>query len=489
MGPAFLVSVAYMDPGNWAVSIEAGSRFGYQLVWVVVLSNLIAIQLQTLAARLGLVTGRNLAQVCRESYPPSVCALLWLLSEVSIVALDATMVLGTAVGLNLLFKLPLLPAILATSLDGLLLLLLVPRTAVRSSEALTVGLLAVVVGCFVIDLAVSRPQLGQVVGGLVPRLQRDSVATAVSIVGANIMPHSFFLHSALVAGQARGQPAAALSGLLWWNALDVAAALGVALMINVAILLVSAATFHEAGIVVETLQAAHDMMEVTLGSSVAPAAFGTALLCAGQLSTFTGTIAGQVVLRGFMNVRVSTLTRRLLTRLAAITPAAALQALYGDRGTYKFLLVAQVVLALQLPFTLVPLIKATSSARLMGRYRNSWATAAGAWGAGAAVFVANVALFAAQLAPGAAFLPQVVEDGPDSSLHQYLDNIAALAWNNPGRFLLMLSMLVAAAALLSLQLWMVVTPLRAAGPGPRPLPLKAAGGGPQHADGHGARGA
>lgn len=214
---------------------------------MVVLSNLIAIQLQTMAARLGLVTGKGLARVCRESYPKTVCVLLWLMSEASIVALDATMVVGTAVGLNLLFKLPLLPAILLTSLDGLLLLLLVPRRAVRSSELLTVGLLAVVVGCLVVDLVASRPSPARVVAGLVPRLRRDSVATAVSIVGANVMPHSFFLHSALVAGQARGQPSQALGALLAYNALDVAAALGVALLVNLAILLVSAATFHEAG--------------------------------------------------------------------------------------------------------------------------------------------------------------------------------------------------------------------------------------------------
>ncbi|WIA38911.1 hypothetical protein OEZ86_005064 [Tetradesmus obliquus] len=475
MGPAFLVSVAYMDPGNWATAIEAGSRFGYQLVWVVVLSNLIAILLQTLAARLGLVTGKHLAQVCREAYPPVVCILLWVLAEVSIVALDLTMVLGTAIGLNLLLGWPMLPCILLTGLDALLLLLLVPRQGVRTSEQLTVGLLVMVVGCFLVDLCLSKPPLRQVVGGLVPLLSRDSVYAAVCLLGANVMPHNFLLHSALVAGQARGAAGTGLRQLCLYNFLDIAAALGLALLVNVAVLLVAAATFHQAGIVVETLQDAHDLMESLLSSRTAPVAFGLALLCAGQLSTFTGTIAGQVVLRGFLNVHISTWLRRVATRSAAVLPAALLQYAWGDKATYKYLLVAQVVLALQLPFTLVPLIKATSSARLMGPHRNSALVAAAAWASLGLVFVANLGLFVAELWPGAAFVPQVVPGAPDSPLHQYLDNVAGLAWARPGRFLLLLGLIVAAAGLLALQLWIIVTPL-SPHVAPLPLLLRQAGG-------------
>ncbi|KAF8064691.1 nramp2 [Scenedesmus sp. PABB004] len=459
MGPAFLVSVAYMDPGNLGAAIEAGSRHGYQLVWVVVLSNLIAILLQTLAARLGLVTGKHLAQVCREAYPPAVCLLLWVLCEISIVALDLTMVLGTAIGLNLLLGWRMLPCILLTGLDALLLLLLVPRQGVRSSEQVTVGLLVMVLGCFAVDLVLSKPPLRAVLGGLVPRLSADSVYAAVCLLGANVMPHNFFLHSALVAGQARGAASTSLRRLCLYNFLDIAAALGLALVVNVAVLLVAAATFHQAGIVVETLQAAHDLMERILSSSAAPAAFGLALLCAGQLSTFTGTIAGQVVLRGFLGVRLPTWLRRVATRGAAVLPAALLQYHGGDAATYRFLLVAQVVLALQLPFTLIPLIKATSSARLMGSHRSSAALAAAAWAASALVFTANLLLFAAQLAPGAALVPPVSAGGPDSAAHQYLDNLAGLAWARPGRFLLLLALLLAAAGLLALQLWMLLTPL------------------------------
>eukprot|EP00198_Chlamydomonas_reinhardtii_P011456 XP_001700793.1 predicted protein [Chlamydomonas reinhardtii] len=476
MGPAFLVSVALVDPGNWATAIEAGSRFGYELVWVVVASNLVAILLQTLAARLGIVTGKHLAQVCRESYPPQVCALLWALCEVSIVALDLTMLLGTAIGLNLLLGWPLLPCILLTGLDALLLLLLVPVSqGVKKSEALTVGLLAVVVACFLVDLLVSRPPLRSVAGGLLPRLRRESVYTAVSLLGANVMPHNFYLHSALVAGQARGAAAATAAktvrALCLYNFLDIGAALGVALVINVAVLLVSAATFHSAGVVVHTLQDAHDLMEQTLSSSIAPAAFGTALLCAGQLSTFTGTIAGQVVLQGFLNIHMPTWLRRLITRTAAIIPAAVLQAVYGDRGTYKFLLIAQVVLALQLPVTLVPLIKATSSRQLMGAHASSRLLAAAAWAAAGLVFIANLGLFVTQLLPQAGLVQSAAasaahkglldKDGP---LDAWLDALAAAAWADPGRAAGLLALALAAAAFLALQLWMLVTPLRVAAP-------------------------
>eukprot|EP00879_Flechtneria_rotunda_P013472 GHRR01014066.1.p1 GENE.GHRR01014066.1~~GHRR01014066.1.p1 ORF type:complete len:1200 (+),score=508.94 GHRR01014066.1:1255-4854(+) len=333
------------------------------------------------------------------------------------------------------------------------------RQGVRTSEQLTVGLLVMVLVCFLVDLLLSKPPIRAVLGGMKPVLQRDSVYAAVCLLGANVMPHNFYLHSALVAGQARGKASHSLRQLCLYNFLDIAAALGLALLVNVAVLLVAAATFHQAGTVVETLQDAHDLMEKILSSSVAPAAFGLALLCAGQLSTFTGTIAGQVVLRGFLNVRISTWLRRVSTRTAAVLPAALLQYAWGDKATYKFLLVAQVVLALQLPFTLVPLIKATSSKKLMGSHKNSVPLAVAAWAASGLVFLANLMLFVAELWPGAAFVPEVIPGAPDSPLHQYLDNIAGLAWARPVQFLLVAGLLVSAAALLALQLWVIITPL------------------------------
>uniref|UniRef100_A0A061SL89 Manganese transport protein n=1 Tax=Tetraselmis sp. GSL018 TaxID=582737 RepID=A0A061SL89_9CHLO len=394
MGPAFLVSVAYLDPGNWATAIEGGSRFGYDLVWVVVLSNLIAILLQTLAARLGLVTGKHLAQHCRHEYPPLVSVLLWMLCEVSIVALDLTMVIGTAVGLNLLFRLPLLQCILLSGLDSLLLLMMVPSLGLRRGELVTVGLILVVVCCFLWDLVLSKPPITEVLGGLWPRLSRDSLYTAVSLLGANVMPHNFYLHSALVSGQASqiGHGGCSVSDLCRYNLIDISAALGIALLVNVAVMLVAAAAFNSVGITVSTLQDAHDVMEQLLSSSIAPAVFGMALLCAGQLSTFTGTISGQVVLKGFMNIKLTVWVRRLLTRSAAILPAAIVQIMYGSAAIYQMLLIAQVVLALQLPFTLVPLIKITSSPRHMGAFANSRVTQAAAWGAAVIIFAANLLL-------------------------------------------------------------------------------------------------
>mmetsp|Transcript_46020 Transcript_46020/g.116456 ORF Transcript_46020/g.116456 Transcript_46020/m.116456 type:complete len:872 (-) Transcript_46020:137-2752(-) len=464
MGPAFLVSVAYLDPGNWATAIEGGSRFGYDLVWVVVLSNLIAILLQTLAARLGLVTGKHLAELCREEYPRLVSVLLWVLCEISIVALDLTMVIGTAVGLNLLFHLPLLQCILLSGLDSLLLVLLVPSLGLRRGELLTVCLIFVVVLCFLGDLLLSKPPLTKLVSGLWPRLTRDSLYTAVSLLGANVMPHNFYLHSALVSVQAKQMDRSSgpsLEELCRYNLIDIAAALGVALLVNVAVMLVAAATFHSAGITVNTLQDAHDVMEQILSSSLAPMAFGTALLCAGQLSTFTGTISGQVVLKGFMNINLKVWVRRLLTRSAAIAPAAILQVMYGSAAIYQMLLIAQVVLALQLPFTLVPLIKITSSASHMGAFANGRAVQLAAWAAALLIFAANLMLFLDMIWPAAAEI-QTASEAPTALA--ILTSMLAELRQAPFHGLAYLACVVLAAAALSLILWMIVTPLKDAAP-------------------------
>eukprot|EP00892_Ulva_mutabilis_P003200 jgi/Ulvmu1/12881/UM098_0069.1 len=252
IGPAFLVAVAYLDPGNWATAIESGSRFGYDQLWILVLSNVIAIHLQALSSRLGLASGKHLAQVCRDSYPPAICRLLWLMTEASIVALDLTMVLGTAIGLNLLFKIPPVTCILLTALDALALFLLFPQTALRQAEQWTAVLVFSVLACFVIDLFISKPPIGSVLAGLSPTLHRDDIYSAVSLLGANVMPHNFYLHSALVAGQSsRNDKVTARRCYL--NSLDIACALGLALLVNVAVLLVAASTFHSAGDLMDSL--------------------------------------------------------------------------------------------------------------------------------------------------------------------------------------------------------------------------------------------
>mmetsp|Transcript_24937 Transcript_24937/g.69548 ORF Transcript_24937/g.69548 Transcript_24937/m.69548 type:complete len:890 (-) Transcript_24937:66-2735(-) len=462
MGPAFLVSVAYLDPGNWATAIEGGSRFGYDLVWVVVLSNLIAILLQTLAARLGLVTGKHLALLCRQEYPRLVCVLLWVLCEISIVALDLTMVIGTAVGLNLLFRLPLLQCILLSGLDSLLLVLLVPSLGLRKGELLTVGLILVVVCCFLCDLILSNPPIIQMVSGLWPRLSRDSLYTAVSLLGANVMPHNFYLHSALVSGQASqiGRAGCSVAQLCRYNQMDISVALGIALLVNVAVMCVAAATFHSAGITVRTLQDAHDVMEQLISSSAAPAVFGMALLCAGQLSTFTGTISGQVVLKGFMNMETTVWARRLLTRSAAVIPAAVLQVMYGSTAIYQMLLIAQVVLALQLPFTLVPLIKITSSQIHMGPFANSRATQFAAWGATLLIFAANLVLCAELIWPSASPGSAGLREETQPWLISLLGNVEELGLGSALLAVGYLVCVVGAATGLSLLLWMIMTPLK-----------------------------
>lgn len=405
VGPAFLVAAGYMDPGNWATAIEGGARFGYNLVWVVMLSHLVAVVFQTLSARLGLGTGMHLAQVCRAEYPKPVCLLLWVLCEISMVALDLTMLLGSAIGLNLLFKIPVLSGLLISSMDAFINLLVVPRLGVRRTELLAVGVIGVIVACFVVDILVTQPPVFTVAGGMWPSLSNESLYTAVSLLGANVMPHNFFLHSALVIQQPKllerrmgtlgatsGAKYRYLKILYDYNVVDISCALGAALFVNIAVLIVAAATFHNTGSVVTTLQGAHDVMEQLLSSNVAPAAFGLALLCAGQLSSFTGTIAGQFVLEGFLNREMQPWLRRLVTRLLALIPAVIMLQRYGNEGIYNILLHAQVVLAMELPFAIVPLIKVTSSKERMERLRISALTQIMAWACTALVFGANIAL-------------------------------------------------------------------------------------------------
>lgn len=374
-GPAYLVSVGYMDPGNWATDIEGGSRFGYQLLWVLVVSNLMAILLQTLAARLGIVTGRDLAQACREAYPKPVSWALWLLAEIAIAACDLAELLGAAIGLNLLFGLPLIAGVALTALDTLLILWF-GRFGIRLIESIILGFITVIAGCFVLEIFLAKPAWREVASGLVPRLDANSLYVAVAMLGATVMPHNLYLHSSLV--QTRSFAADPRSKRLacQFNLIDSAIALNGALLVNAAILILAASTFHRNGIVVTEIQQAHRMLEPLLGTTLAGAAFALALLFSGQSSTITGTMAGQIVMEGFLNFRMRPWLRRLITRGVAIVPAALTIHFTGDQGAFRLLILSQVVLSLQLPFAIVPLIRFTADRKRMGELANaSWVRA------------------------------------------------------------------------------------------------------------------
>jgi manganese transport protein len=371
-GPAYLVSVGYMDPGNWATDLEGGARFGYDLLWVLVMSNAMAILLQTLSARLGIVAGRDLAQACREQYPKPIAFALWILCEIAIAACDLAEVLGAAIGLNLLFKIPLLAGVILTSADTLLLLWF-SRYGIRAIEGFILVLLGVIGGCFAIEIFLVKPSLSSIAGGLVPRLTAESLYVAIGILGATVMPHNLYLHSALVQTRHIGKREDEKRAACRFNLVDSVVALNGALFVNAAILIVAATVFFERGIVVNEIQQAHQLLTPLMGTTLASVLFAVALLCAGQSSTLTGTMAGQIVMEGFLNFRMRAWLRRLLTRAVAIVPAALTIVWAGEAGTYKLLLLSQVVLSMQLPFAVIPLIHFTSDRRRMGSFANaSW---------------------------------------------------------------------------------------------------------------------
>jgi len=377
-GPAYLVSVGYMDPGNWATDIEGGARFGYTLIWVLLMSNLMAVLLQTLSARLGVVTGHDLAQGCRREYPRLVVFCLWGLTEVAIAATDLAEVLGTIVGLNLLFHIPLLWGCAITAFDTFLLLIL-QRFGVRKMEAFIVMLITTIGTCFLVEVFLSRPQWGAVAAGFVPRLDSNALYVAIGIIGATVMPHNLYLHSALVQSRAVSNTYTGKAEALRFNLVDSVVALNAAFVVNAAILVTAAANFYSRGIVVTEIQQAHQLLGHLLGGTVAPIAFAVALLAAGQSSTLTGTIAGQVVMEGFLNLRMVPWLRRLVTRLLALGPAVIVIAWAGNQGIYRLLVLSQVILSLQLPFAVVPLIQLTSDKTKMGPFANSWPVKAVAW--------------------------------------------------------------------------------------------------------------
>jgi len=368
-GPAYLVSVGYMDPGNWATDLEGGARFGYGLLWVLVLSNLMAILLQTLAARLGIVAGRDLAQACRESYPKAVCDALWVLCEIAIAACDLAEVLGAAIGLHLLFGIPLVIGVSLTALDTILVLWF-SRYGIRLIEAMILLLIAVMTGCFGVELAFAKPAWHEMMSGLVPRLNGQSLYVAIGILGATVMPHNLYLHSALVQTRRIGKTAAEKLEACRYNLADSVIALNGALIVNAAILIMAAAVFFKHHVIVTEIEQAHELLTPLLGTAVASGLFAVALLASGQSSTLTGTFAGQIVMEGFLNLRLRPWLRRMITRFLAIIPAVITVYYWGAQGTLQLIILSQVILSMQLPFAVIPLIRFTSDKGRMGEFAN-----------------------------------------------------------------------------------------------------------------------
>ncbi|HEY3444584.1 MAG TPA: Nramp family divalent metal transporter [Paludibaculum sp.] len=388
-GPAYLVSIGYMDPGNWATDLEGGARFGYQLMWVLVLSNAMAILLQTLSARLGIVTGRDLAQACRESYPRPVAWALWILCEIAIAACDLAELLGAAIGINLLFGLPLIWGVLLSAGDTLLVLWF-NKYGIRALETIILGFISVIAGCFFIEIFLAKPDFHAVARGLVPHLNGQSLYVAIGILGATVMPHNLYLHSSLVQTRNIGADTDSKRAACRFNLLDSFIALNGALLVNAAILILAAATFFSQGIEVTQIQQAHHLLAPLLGTTVASIVFAVALICAGQASTITGTMAGQIVMEGFLSFRMRPWLRRFITRSLAVIPAAIVILVTGDKGAFKLLILSQVVLSLQLPFAVIPLIRFTSDPSRMGSFVNRLWVRALAWAVALVIVVLNL---------------------------------------------------------------------------------------------------
>jgi manganese transport protein len=369
-GPGYLVAVGYMDPGNWATDLAGGSRYGYRLLSVIMLSNLMAILLQALAARLGIASGRDLAQACRDHYSRSTTIALWILCEIAIAACDLAEVIGSAIALNLLFSLPLMWGVCLTALDVLIVLYL-QQYQFRYVEALVVLLILGIAGSFAIELALARPDLGAVLSSTIPSpaivRDPDMLYIAVGILGATVMPHNLYLHSSIIQTRKYGDSLESRRQAVRFATIDSTIALMSALFLNGAILVTAAATFHGTGHQdVADISDAYLLLAPLLGTGLASTLFAVALLFSGQNATLTGTLAGQIVMEGFLNIRLRPWLRRLITRLIAIIPALVTVALYGERGTGALLVLSQVVLSLQLPFAVFPLVMFTGDRRKMG---------------------------------------------------------------------------------------------------------------------------
>lgn len=380
LGPGYLVAVGYMDPGNWATSLAGGSKFGYALLTVALLSNLMAILLQALCARLGIGAGRDLAQACSDAFPRAVAWPLWVLAEIAICATDLAEVIGTAIGLNLLFGIPLEIGVLITALDVFVILWL-QNLGFRWIEAFVVTLLGIITVCFAIQIAMADPDWGGVIRGFAPTTDvvtnPDMLYLALGILGATVMPHNLYLHSGVVQTRRFGESVAERREAINLATVDSTIALMFALLINASILILAAATFNKAGKTdVAELEQVHSFLAPLLGSAIAPTLFGIALLCCGLNSTVTATLSGQIVMEGFLDIRLPPWARRLLTRAIAIVPAAIVTIWYGEKGTAQLLILSQVILSLQLPFAIVPLVMFTADKRKMGELTAPrWVTA------------------------------------------------------------------------------------------------------------------
>src|ERR1700680_3069043 len=395
-GPGYLVAVGYMDPGNWATDIAGGSKFGYSLLSVILLSNLMAMFLQALSAKLGIATGRDLAQACRENYSRPTAMFLWVICEIAIAACDLAEVLGSAVALKLLFGLPLLAGVLITALDVLIVLALQGR-GFRLIEAFVVTLIATIAACFAYEILFAQPLWHEAAQGLIPRAEifrnREMLYIAIGILGATVMPHNLYLHSSIVQTRAFGISPGDRREALHYAVFDSTLALAFALFVNAAILILGAAAFHTRGLHnVAEIADAYKLLSPLLGASLASTLFACALLASGQNSTLTGTLAGQIVMEGFLNIRLKPWLRRLITRSIAILPAVLVIGIAGEGKVTSLLILSQVVLSFQLPFAVIPLIQFTGDRNKMGEFTNSRFTVVIAWIVAAAILFFNAEL-------------------------------------------------------------------------------------------------
>lgn len=395
-GPGYMVSVGYMDPGNWATDLAGGSKFGYTLLAVIMISNLMAILLQALAARLGIATGRDLAQACRDAFPRPVGFALWAACELAIIACDLAEVIGTAIALKLLFGIPLIGGALIAALDAFLLLFLMNK-GFRFLEAFIVALLFVIAVCFTIQIVLAAPPVAAVLGGFIPSREivtnPEMLYIAIGIIGATVMPHNLYLHSAIVQTRQIAPTDEGKRNAIRYATADSTIALMLALFINAAILIVAAAAFHSRGKTdVTEIEQAYALLSPLLGVGIASVLFAVALLASGLNSTVTATLAGQIVMEGFLQIRLPHWARRLLTRAIAIIPVIVVTAIYGEHGTGQLLILSQVVLSMQLPFAVIPLVMFVSSREKMGAFVIPRSVSALAWTVAAVIVALNIKL-------------------------------------------------------------------------------------------------
>ena len=398
-GPAYLVSVGYMDPGNWATDIAGGSRFGYMLLWVLLMSNFMALLLQSLSARLGIVQGRDLAQCSRDLYPPFVNYVLYALAEIAIAACDLAEVLGMAIGINLLFGIPLLWGVLITVLDTFLLLYL-QKMGMRKMESFIVALIIIIGGCFITEIFLAKPSFPLVAKGFIPHLpDHAALYIAIGIIGATVMPHNLYLHSALVQTRKIGTDEKSIKKAIGLNILDSTIALNIAFFVNAAILILAGTVFYTTGNHnVESIQDAHKLLAPLLGSKWAAILFAVALVAAGQSSTITGTLAGQIIMEGYLHLRLNPIARRLITRMLAIVPAVVTILVSGEKMVDELLVFSQVLLSMQLAFAVIPLIHFVSDRAKMGKFTISNTTKLVSWVVAVIILSLNIKLFLESIA-------------------------------------------------------------------------------------------